>query len=59
MLVLSRRPLESIVINEDIRITVVEIGHGKIRLGIEAPRHVSVDRAEVHRAKQKGLVQQR
>ena len=48
MLVLSRRVGEEIIINENIRVTVVAVKGDRIRLGIEAPRDVSVDRAEVH-----------
>ena len=48
MLVLSRRPGEQIVVNGDIRITVVSVKGDRVRLGIEAPSHVPVDRAEVH-----------
>ena len=47
MLVLSRERDETIVIGNDIRITVVEIRGGKVRLGIEAPRDVPVHRKEV------------
>jgi carbon storage regulator len=50
MLVLSRKRDEKIVIGEDIVITVVEIRGDKVRLGIEAPAHVPVHRAEVHAA---------
>ena len=49
MLVLSRKESEAIVIgNGAIRLTIVEVGHGKVRIGIEAPSSVRVDRAEVH-----------
>jgi len=47
MLVLSRKKNESIVINDDITIVVVEIRGDKVRLGIEAPREVSVHRREI------------
>jgi carbon storage regulator len=47
MLVLSRKKNESIVIDESIVITVVEIRGDKVRLGIEAPRDVSIHRNEV------------
>lgn len=47
MLVLSRKKGESIVINDNIEVTVVEIRGDKIRLGIVAPREVIIDRAEV------------
>ena len=50
MLVLSRKKNESIVINDSIVITVVEIRGDKIRLGIEAPREVPIHRSEVHAA---------
>lgn len=48
MLVLSRKTDESIVISGGIRITVVEIGPGRVRLGITAPDSVRVDRQEIH-----------
>lgn len=47
MLVLSRKKNESIVINNDIVITVVEIRGDKVRLGIVAPKDVPVHRQEV------------
>jgi len=50
MLVLSRKKNESIIINDHITITVVEIRGDKVRLGIEAPRDVSVHRREVYDA---------
>jgi carbon storage regulator len=50
MLVLSRKKNESIVINNDIVITVVEIRGDKVRLGIVAPRDVAVHREEVYEA---------
>lgn len=48
MLVLSRFPDESIMIGDDIRIMVVEVRGGKVRLGIDAPREISVHRQEVY-----------
>ncbi|MDY3559668.1 carbon storage regulator CsrA [Gemmata sp. JC673] len=50
MLVLSRKKNESIVINNDIVITVVEIRGDKVRLGIAAPKDVPVHRQEVYDA---------
>ena len=50
MLVLSRKKNESIVINNDITITIVEIRGDKVRLGIVAPREVPVHRQEVYEA---------
>ena len=50
MLVLSRKNNESIVINDDIVITIVEIRGDKVRLGIVAPKDVPVHRQEVYEA---------
>jgi carbon storage regulator len=47
MLVLSRKKNESIVINNDITIVVVEIRGDKVRLGVEAPKEVPVHRREI------------
>ena len=47
MLVLSRKKNESIVINDDITIVVVEIRGDKVRLGVEAPKEVPVHRREI------------
>lgn len=47
MLVLSRKKQESIVINKNIVVRVVEIRGDKVRLGIEAPKDVPVHRHEV------------
>lgn len=48
MLVLSRHRSERIFIGEDVIITVVDIRGHQVRLGIEAPREISVQREEVH-----------
>lgn len=50
MLVLSRKKNESIVINNDITVTVLEIRGDKVRLGIVAPKEVPVHRQEVFEA---------
>jgi carbon storage regulator len=50
MLVLSRKKNESIVINNDIVVTVVEVRGDKVRLGIVAPKEVPVHRQEVYDA---------
>ncbi len=50
MLVLSRKKNESIVINDDIKVVVVEIRGDKVRLGVEAPKEVPVHRREVYDA---------
>jgi carbon storage regulator len=54
MLVLSRKKNESIVINDDITIVVVEIRGDKVRLGVEAPKEVPVHRREVFDAIRRG-----
>jgi len=48
MLVLTRKKDESILINGDIEIVVVEIKGDKVKLGIEAPPHISIFRKEVY-----------
>lgn len=48
MLVLTRKPGESLRLGDDIRITVVEIDGSNIKLGIDAPRSVSIYREEVY-----------
>jgi carbon storage regulator len=50
MLVLSRQRSETIMIGDDIEVTVVDIRGDKVRLGITAPREVSVHRKEVYDA---------
>jgi carbon storage regulator len=53
MLVLTRRPGEQIVIDNSIRLTVVSVGPGRVKIGIEAPAHVRIDRQEIHEKIQK------
>ena len=48
MLVLSRKIGEEIVIGDTIRIKVVAVDGGKVRIGIIAPQNVIVDRQEIH-----------
>jgi carbon storage regulator len=50
MLVLSRRPHESIVIGHDIVVTVLDVRRDQVRIGIEAPKNVEVHRQEVYEA---------
>jgi carbon storage regulator len=52
VLVLTRKPGEQIVIANNIRITVVSIGPGRVKIGIEAPSNVKVDRQEVFEKRQ-------
>ena len=49
MLVLSRRTGESIVIGDDVVVTVLEVRGDVVRLGVAAPRSVQVHREEVYR----------
>ena len=53
MLVLSRHRDESIIIGDDIVLTVVDIRGDKVRLGIEAPQDIPVHRREVYEAIQR------
>jgi len=53
MLVLSRQRDESIVIGENIVVTIVDIRGDKVRLGIEAPTEIPVHRREVYEAIQR------
>ncbi len=53
MLVLSRHRDESIIIGDDIVITVVDIRGDKVRLGIDAPQDIPVHRREVYEAIQR------
>lgn len=53
MLVLSRQRDETIMIGDDVEITVVDIRGDKVRLGINAPRTIQVHRKEVYEAIQK------
>ena len=47
MLVLSRRTGESVVIGDDVTVTILEVRSDVIRIGIDAPRSVAVNRAEL------------
>ncbi len=49
MLILTRRLGESIVIEDNIKITVVDINKQQIKLGIDAPKHITINREEVAR----------
>ena len=61
MLVLSRQKDESIIIGDDVEITIVDIRVDKVRLGISAPKNVTVHRKEVYEAimREKGEQQER
>ena len=53
MLVLSRQKDESIIIGDDVEVTIVDVRGDKVRLGITAPKHISVHRKEVYEAIQR------
>ncbi len=53
MLVLSRQRDESIMIGDDVEITIVDVRGDKVRLGINAPKHIPVHRREIYDAIQK------
>ena len=53
MLVLSRQKDESIVIGDNVEVTIVDIRGDKVRLGITAPREIPVHRREVYEAIQR------
>lgn len=53
MLVLSREKDESIMIGDNVEITIVDVRGNKVRLGINAPREIAVHRKEIYLAIQK------
>ena len=55
MLILTRRPMESLVIAENITVTILAINGNQVRLGIDAPKHIVVDRSEFHARKLREL----
>jgi carbon storage regulator CsrA len=52
MLVLTRKENERVVIGNEITISVVSIGPGRVKIGIEAPKWMAIDRQEIHDRKQ-------
>jgi carbon storage regulator len=55
MLVLSRKRGEQIIVDGDIEVTIVEISGDRVRLGVNAPPSVRVDRREIHERRVKEL----
>lgn len=51
MLVLTRKVGEKIHIGDNVVITVMEVGPGRVKIGVDAPRDIPVDRAEIAAAK--------
>lgn len=50
MLILTRKKGESIIIDDDIEVTILEASDGKIKLGIDAPKNIDIHRKEVHQS---------
>ena len=50
MLVFTRKKGESLVIGNEVEITILSLGPGNVKLGIKAPRHISIHRHEVYEA---------
>jgi carbon storage regulator len=50
MLVFTRKKGESLVIGNEIEVTILSVGSGNVKVGITAPRHISVHRHEVFEA---------
>ncbi|MDD5328222.1 MAG: carbon storage regulator CsrA [Phycisphaerae bacterium] len=59
MLVLSRQKDESIMIGDDVEITIVDVRGDKVRLGIAAPKEIPVHRKEVYEAIQREKEEQK
>lgn len=55
MLILTRRANETIVIGDNIRVTVLGMNRGQVRIGITAPSNVAVDRQEIAERKAAGV----
>lgn len=52
MLILTRRPDEALIIGSNIKVHVMQVNGNQVRIGIEAPKGITVDREEVHLRKQ-------
>ena len=56
MLILTRRPVESIYIGDEVTVTVLGVVGNQVRFGIEAPRSIVIDRAEIHERKKRAAL---
>lgn len=56
MLILTRRPVETLYIGDEITVTVLGVVGNQVRFGIEAPRHIVIDRAEIHERKKRAAL---
>ena len=54
MLILTRKAGETVVIDGNIKVTIIAIRGGQVRIGVDAPADVAVDREEIHDKKQEG-----
>jgi len=57
MLILTRRPVETIYIGNEVTVTVLGVVGNQVRFGIEAPRHITIDRAEIHERKKRAALE--
>ena len=48
MLILTRSENDTIVIGENVKVTILGVVGGQVKIGIEAPRNVAVNRSEIH-----------
>lgn len=53
MLILTRRPLEAVMIGDDVVVTVLGVKGNHVRIGIKAPKSVPVHREEIYEAIQR------
>lgn len=53
MLILTRRPLESVMIGDEVTVTVLGVKGNCVRIGIKAPKNVPVHREEIYEAIQR------
>ena len=56
MLILTRRPVETTYIGDEVTVTVLGVVGNQVRFGIEAPRHIVIDRAEIHERKKRAAL---
>ena len=59
MLILTRRPLEAVMIGHDVTVTVLGVKGNHVRIGIKAPKSVPVHREEIYEAIQREQREQR